>query len=393
MKATIIQYVILGSLLFFISCNSTHEGFIIQGKVNGGKGKTIYLSYEGKNDSVVIDSKNEFKFTGTLIEPNFCNLYLDRTNPILLFIDSLNNITIEIETDAEQFANMYTVKGSATSQQIHDIQKRLIETYNNIKNLYKNTVEVADSSTRDSLHTYFVQKSNELVNQHRQFIANFIQNYPSSFAILPAIYQAFDSRNPVFTYENDAPLFHLVDSLLMKHHPQSMHTKEFHAQLVQYKQLFPSVKPQLSNLQQFDEAPDFTLPTYNGQKFTLSSLRGNYVLLDFWASWCKPCRIENPSLVEAYKLFNKQKFQIVQVSLDQSKEQWINAIHSDNLSSWIHVSDLKYWNCEVAKLYGVQAIPANFLIDPKGKIIAQNLRGEDLINTLAQIFDKKAGKK
>ncbi|NMD01566.1 MAG: TlpA family protein disulfide reductase, partial [Bacteroidales bacterium] len=135
--------------------------------------------------------------------------------------------------------------------------------------------------------------------------------------------------------------------------------------------------------------PDFSLTDSNGKLFKLSRLRGNFVLLDFWASWCTPCRYENPNLVKAYKDFAKKGLHIVQVSLDNNKEQWLQAIEKDNLTPWTHVSDLKYWDSPVAKLYGIQAIPANFLIAPDGKIIAQNLRGEQLFATLEQIFSSQ----
>lgn len=389
MKLAVFQAFIF---FFLFSCTSSHDGFIIRGIVKGGKGKAIYFAYEGKTDSTIINSDNEFVFKGKISEPNFCNLYIERTNPILLFIDSTKNITIEIDTDTENFAQNYSIKGSETSKHIQELQQRLIETYQNVKSLYQNTVQIADSSNRDSLHTYFVQKSNEMVHQHRDYVVNFIKNNPHSFAILPAIYQAFDSRNPVFRYEVDAPLFHYVDSLFMINYPYSKHTKEFHAQVLQYKQQYQAQLMSQSEALPMSEAPDFTIKTKDGQNIKLSNFRGKYVLLDFWASWCKPCRIENPKLIEAYTKFKNYNFHILQIALDNNKEQWLQAIESDNISPWIHASQLKFWDCDVAKLYGIQSIPANFLIDPKGKIIAQNLRGEQLITTLAQIFSKKTSK-
>lgn len=375
------------SMLLY-SCSDDIAGFKISGKVAGGKGKTIFLAFENKIDSIIIDSDNEFTFKGSLEEPDFCNLYLDRLNPILLFIDSLNNIQIQIETDAEKFATNYTIKGSKTSEQIKELQAKLYTTFVNVKNLYNNTVGYKDSSKTDSVHTLFVKKSNELVNQHRQQILAFIKKNPTSFACLPAIYQAFDSRTPVFTYEMDAPYYLLIDSALMKTHPNSKHTKEFHSQLIILQKKYQDEHQQQNqlNLKKNDLAPDFTLPTNKGGVFTLSQLHGKYVLLDFWASWCAPCRAANPTLINVYKQFHSKGLQVVQVSLDNNKNQWLQAIEKDELQPWIHVSDLKYWDSPVAKLYGVQAIPSNFLIDPDGKIIAQNLQGDDLFHTLEQII-------
>lgn len=133
-------------------------------------------------------------------------------------------------------------------------------------------------------------------------------------------------------------------------------------------------------------AADFTLPDVDGNPVSLSSYKGKYVLVDFWASWCGPCRQENPNVVKAYNEYKSKGFDVLGVSLDKSKEAWVKAIDDDNLA-WTHVSDLKYWDNEVAKLYGVQAIPTNYLIDKNGVIIGKNLRGEALEAKLKEVMN------
>lgn len=133
------------------------------------------------------------------------------------------------------------------------------------------------------------------------------------------------------------------------------------------------------------EAPLFEMPDVNGRTISLASFRGKYVLVDFWASWCKPCRMENPNVVAAYQQYKDKNFTVLGVSLDKEKEAWLEAIQADGLA-WTHVSDLKYWQSTVVPLYQIEGIPFNVLLDPQGKIIAKGLRGEELLAKLAEIL-------
>ena len=142
---------------------------------------------------------------------------------------------------------------------------------------------------------------------------------------------------------------------------------------------------QLENVQIGKIAPEFSLPDTAGVSVSLSDFRGKYVLLDFWASWCPPCRRENPNVVKAFQEYEDKNFTIIGISLDNNKDKWMKAIADDNLT-WTHVSDLKYWDSEIPALYGVRGIPANILLDPNGVIIARNITGEDLHKTLQEVI-------
>ncbi|GAA3915591.1 TlpA disulfide reductase family protein [Chitinophaga oryziterrae] len=134
------------------------------------------------------------------------------------------------------------------------------------------------------------------------------------------------------------------------------------------------------------EAPDFSLPDLSGKKVSLSSFRGKYVLVDFWASWCKPCRMENPNVVKAYNEYKNKNFTVLGVSLDKKKEAWADAIKTDGLA-WNHVSDLQFWESAVVPLYGINSIPTNMLLDPQGKVVAVGLRGEALEAKLKELLN------
>jgi len=372
--------------IIFFSCKN-NDGFVIKGKVNGAKGKTIFLNSSNINDSTKINDDNTFEFSGKIAEADFFNLYFYKTNPVLLFVDTLDKI--DIETDTDNFYENCKITGSKTSEQMLTLQKMLNTTFNNVQQLYKKMMITADSTKIDSIRAVFTNMSNDIVNKHREKVFDFIKQNPSSFASLTAIYQAFDSRNPVFNYDFDSKYYNLLDSGLMAKYPNSKHTKEFHSQIVEIKQQLEREEMMSSKIKEGMEAPDFEVPSQNGTQIKLSSFRGNYVLLDFWASWCHPCRQENPNVLTAFNKFQKKGFRVFQVSLDKDKNEWLKAIQTDALWQWKHGSDLQYWNSAPAKLYAVQSIPSNFLIDPKGIIVAKNLRGQQLIDALNQIYTKK----
>jgi peroxiredoxin len=143
-----------------------------------------------------------------------------------------------------------------------------------------------------------------------------------------------------------------------------------------------------SNLAIGNQAPEIELENPEGQVVKLSSLKGNYVLIDFWAAWCRPCRMESPNMIKMYDKFNPKGFEIYSVSLDQTKDAWLKAISDDKLGRWTHVSDLKYWNSAAGKAYNVHGIPYTVLLDKEGKIIAKGLRGDDLEKKLTEIFSE-----
>jgi peroxiredoxin len=216
-----------------------------------------------------------------------------------------------------------------------------------------------------------IDKENEQnYNEETAFIKAFIRNHPGSY-ITPVLLYGIN-------YEYDANEMESVINGLDTNLAKVQIIKTLKERVIVMKTVAIGKK-----------APDFTLNDVDGKPVPLSSKIGSKLLLiDFWASWCGPCRAENPNVVKVYKEFNKKGFNVFGVSLDRTKDDWVKAIADDKLT-WTHVSDLQYWNSAAAKLYAVSSIPANFLLDEKGIIIARDLRGEALYNKVKEVLMAK----
>lgn len=219
------------------------------------------------------------------------------------------------------------------------------------------------------------------------YTKNYIDRNLTSLVSLVALYQQIAPNVYVMNPNKDLKYFIKVDSSLNKNYPENALVSSLHEQIQEMAASIESQSAETAASGEGSEAPEILLPTPEGDTISLSSTRGSVVLLDFWASWCLPCRKENPNLVKAYNLYSKKGFQIYQVSLDKTKEAWIKGIKDDKLEKWIHVSDVKYWNSIVVPLYKIESIPTNYLLDKNGKIIASNLRGEQLEKKLSEILD------
>jgi thiol-disulfide isomerase/thioredoxin len=218
------------------------------------------------------------------------------------------------------------------------------------------------------------------------YTKKYIDDNLTSLVSLVALYQQVAPGVYVMNPEKDMSFFVKVDSSMFSLYPDYEPVISLHEQVKELASKMNGEPARGPESASGNEAPEITLPTPAGDTIKLSSTRGSVVLLDFWASWCSPCRKENPNLVNVFNIYHKKGFQIFQVSLDKTKEAWVKGIEDDHLDKWIHVSDIRYWNSIVVPLYKIESIPCNYLLDKNGRIIASNLRGEQLQIKLAELF-------
>ena len=358
------------------------ETFVLKGKIGALNAPAkAYLAYQ-VGATKVIDSavitNGSFSFTGKILNPTNASLLLDHKGTGLIKTDStadvLNFYVEKGELSVTSPDSAY--KAVITGSKINDDSKRLIGQLKPINDRAKELNAEKKSASEAQLNSADFQnkleaKFKELQIEQKAVIKMFILSNPNSYLSILALYSV-GGPSP-----DPAELDTLYNSL-------SLELKNMEAAKV--------FKTQLDALRTTSVgvmAPDFTQNDVNGVPVKLSSFRGKYVLLDFWASWCGPCREENPNVVKAYNKYKDKNFTILSVSLDKQdgRNNWLAAIKNDGLS-WTQVSDLKFWSNEAAALYSITSIPSNFLIDPSGKIIAKDLRGGDLENMLEQVLGK-----
>lgn len=362
-------------LAFLLACNSEPKGFELKGKLDNSHGEMVFLELMSTDgiktvDSVTLDDKGEFVMTPYMADIGFYRLKISPKNFATFIFDTNQQVTVT--GNAEDLGNTYTVEGSPDSKLFWEINQVSIKNYRQRDSLqktfqaYVNMVKM-DSVRMDSMSNALEKPYNELINQHNNYLKDFVEKHPESFASLVAI-QQLPAEQFMDTYIK-------LDGTLLAKYPNSAYAKSFHAGLTSQ-----------NNITIGKLAPEITMNTPDEKPLSLSSLRGKIVLIDFWASWCAPCRAENPNVVKAYNTYKSKGFDVFSVSLDKDMDKWERAIEKDNLSWSSHVCDFKDWNSPVVQLYNFNSIPSNVLIDKDGKVIAKDLRGEDLENKLAELF-------
>ncbi|MBK7712655.1 MAG: AhpC/TSA family protein [Bacteroidales bacterium] len=357
--------------------------------VNPVKGNYIYLdellSSEMKSvDSVKIPEDGTFSFKREIKSPAFYVLKIDDRNFLTMLLTPGEKLKLNSNYDSLNYP--VSVTGSEGTELMTEYNRKLRNTIGkltSLSNIYRQNVNNPNLplviQSLDSIAQTYLDDINS-------YTKSYIDNNSTSLVSLIALYQQVAPNVYVLNPSKDYKYYLKVDSTLTILYPDYEPVKTLHEQVRELLSEAETQEVKTNPAGEGAEAPDIVLPSPQGDTIKLSSTRGSVVLLDFWASWCSPCRQENPNLVQAYNTYHRKGFQIYQVSLDKTKEAWMKGIEDDQLGKWIHVSDIKYWNSQAAKLYKIESIPSNFLLDRQGRIIATNLRGEALQTKLAELF-------
>lgn len=376
---TLVKLTLIAAILAGCTASSQHQR-TITAHIEGAGGKTLYFDKFVSNkpthvDSTVLDAEGKGVIKLPSMPLDFYSLTLGGDQILVLLLDSAENVTFSARADSLQ--DPRSIEGSKNTTLMHGYFK-------DAKDFDLENQELVNRLKADRNDSLAMARYASLNSEFADMSRRFIREHMSSPAVLAALNR--------LNIQQELPLFQEVRDSLRKTIPHSEYFAGYRDQVDRMAQQAMAAQQQEEQQAMLDNlipvgsvAPDFSQATPDGKQLKLSDLRGKVVLIDFWASWCRPCRMENPNVKRVYDRFHTKGFEILGVSLDKDKSAWTGAIQQDGLP-WKHVSDLGFWNNAAAQQYGVSSIPYTVLLDRDGKVLAKNLRGQALEDKLAEVL-------
>ena len=355
------------SLLILSSC-SNNSDFKLSASSDISDGEMVYLVQYKENIPVLKDSasvvKGNFTFSDSILVPEMHYIFFKNIKGNIPVILEPGNINITVYKDSLRSTKINGTKSNDDFKVYIDESSSLINELNNIQNEINYNIALNDSLLTDDLEKQFINMRKKLTDYEFDFMKNKNDSYISALILQRMVFERS------IDYDKADSIMNTFDESLSLTSPFTAVEK-----IIENYKLSNTEAPIVGSY-----APKFSGPGIDGEVISLDGLKSKYILIDFWASWCAPCRVENPGLAELLNVYSTDDFSILGVSLDMNLESWKKAIETDGIQSWVHISNLKYFNDPIAKLYDIskEGIPSSFLLNAERKIIARNIKGEDL---------------
>ncbi len=380
-------------LLFFPACNNSQPQnetgyFTLSGTLQQADNIELYFQELTTNelipvDVITTDSSGVFFYENHIEDAGFFLLRVNDINYLTLLIEPGEEI--RICGDAKNLLLDHRVQGSKGSALLSRLNKKLAKSYQAVDSIVEQMIDAHEGTANILLRDQLEMHYNQAFDENQRYVKRFIRKNPKSLASIIALYQHFGNQLLL----NEQEHFEYFESLsrsLSEVYPTNKHVMDLNRRVGRHQRDLARRNAIGGSLDKGSVAPEIILPDTSGTMSALSSLRGKYVLVDFWAAWCTPCREANPQLREIYKQYRHYGFEIYGISLDRTRDQWIQGIHEDEIS-WIQVSDLRFWNSPVVSLYNIQGIPHAVLVCPDGLIIQKDISLAELRKFLSARFD------